>query len=301
MTTTNTSPNGARAKIMRALITEGMLTTAELAAHTGLKPDQARDNAVQARKDGLVTSERDDVTGLVAYKITAKGRELCAKKEPVLPKEAATEHPVDAAAQKLDGRSPIHKERDSLIRERDKLLKDCASTMQALDLARKEMARQRDDAVRLSVERDEAVREANRLRELAAKMEVERDRLHQDMTLLKAQAEESDAAINERLSKYDTLVSENDCLSARVISLYADKDELCQQVIALESRAPSPIVTEYVVRNEDGSITSAVCTSEDAIERATADAKALDRKVRVYGLVLIGTVEIRPVFVKEGS
>lgn len=82
MTTTKSAPNGARAKILRALISEGMLTTAELATHTGLKPDQARDNAVQARREGMLTSERDDVTGLVAYKVTAKGREYCAVNEP---------------------------------------------------------------------------------------------------------------------------------------------------------------------------------------------------------------------------
>lgn len=297
MTTTNTSPNGARAKIMRALIAEGMLTTAELATNTGLRPDQARDNAVQARKDGLVTSERDDVTGLVAYKITAKGRELCANKDHSLPKEAATEHPVDAAAQELDGRSPIHKERDSLIREMDKLLTDCASTMQALDMAQEEIARLRDDAVR----RDDATLVANNLREMLATMDEDRNRLRSEIVDRDRLAQESDAAINELLRKYDALVSENDRLSASVMSLYSDKDALCQQVIALESRAPSPMVTEYAVRHENGDIAFAGCTSEDAIERATSDAKALCRPVRVYGLVLIGTVEIRPVFVEHES
>jgi DNA-binding PadR family transcriptional regulator len=302
MTTTNTSPNGARAKIIRALIAEGMLTTHELATHTGLRPDQARDNAVQARKDGLVTSERDDVTGLVAYKVTAKGREYCAGSAHSTPKSTASESPVDDAAKELDGRSQIHKERDSLIRERDKLLTDCASTMQALDLAQKAMARQRDDAVILRAERYEAVCEANHLRELAAQVEAARDRLHQDMTLLKAQAEESDAAINERLSKYDALVAENDRLSASVTSMYADKDALCQQVIALESRTPSPMVTEYVVRHENGCISSSSFdTIAEAIELATEDAKELGKPVLVYGLVLIGAVEIRPVFVGAES
>ncbi len=236
MTTTNTSPNGARAKILRALIAEGMLTTAELATNTGLRPDQARDNAVQARKDGLVTSERDDVTGLVAYKVTAKGRELCANKGHALPKEAAKEHPVDAAAKEPEGPSKC----------------DCASTMLALDLAQNEIARHRDEAVRLSVELDEAVREVSRLRELVATTGTERD-------------------------------------------------ELRRQVLALESRPPSQTVTDYAVRHENGDIAFAGCASADAIDRATADAKALGRPVRVCGLVPIGTVEIRPVFVESES
>lgn len=71
-----TSPvqNGARAKIMRAIIANGMLTTNEIAEQAGLENKQARDNANAARKDGLLTIERDDVTGLMAYKITAEGR-----------------------------------------------------------------------------------------------------------------------------------------------------------------------------------------------------------------------------------
>jgi len=40
-----TNQNGARAKILRALIINGMLTTEELAQQTGLPAGQARDNA----------------------------------------------------------------------------------------------------------------------------------------------------------------------------------------------------------------------------------------------------------------
>lgn len=301
MTTTNTSPNGARAKILRALIAEGMLTTAELATHTGLRPDQARDNSVQARKDGLVTSERDDVTGLVAYKVTAKGRELCAGRATSLHKKTPVETIVDAGAKEAFKRDMVTifapPGGKGVIDAAPDKCQDCARTEQALDLAQNEIARHRAEAVRLSVELDEARREVIRLRELAAQMDEARDRTHQDMTMLKSQVEESDAIINERLSKYDAVVGERSKLAVDVANLQADNDKLRRTILALESRSPSPMVTEYVVRNEDGSLTSAVCTREDAIERATADAKALDRPVRVYGLALIGTVEIRPVFV----
>ncbi len=86
MSTTN--QNGARAKLLRALAADGMLTVSELAEAAGLTDSQARDNANHAVKDGLVTKGRDDVTNSLAYKITAAGRaylaERCRKAEQEL-------------------------------------------------------------------------------------------------------------------------------------------------------------------------------------------------------------------------
>lgn len=67
--------NGARAKIMRALSESGMLPTLELVDATGLTAKQIHDNCSAARKESLLTTERDDVTGLAAYKLTAEGRD----------------------------------------------------------------------------------------------------------------------------------------------------------------------------------------------------------------------------------
>ena len=72
MSTTN--QNGARAKLLRALAADGMLTVSELAEAAGLTDSQARDNANHAVNDGLVTKWRDYVTNSLAYKITAAGR-----------------------------------------------------------------------------------------------------------------------------------------------------------------------------------------------------------------------------------
>ena len=78
MSTTN--QNGARAKLLRALAADGMLTVSELAEAAGLTDSQARDNANHAVKDGLVTKGRDDVTNSLAYKITPSGREHLAER-----------------------------------------------------------------------------------------------------------------------------------------------------------------------------------------------------------------------------
>jgi hypothetical protein len=69
-----TNQNGARAKILRALITNGMLTTVELAQQTGLTAQQVRDNANAAVSDRLVIKGKDCVTGSLGYQITALGR-----------------------------------------------------------------------------------------------------------------------------------------------------------------------------------------------------------------------------------
>lgn len=69
-----TNQNGARAKILRALITNGMLTTAELAQQTGLTAQQVRDNANAVVADRLVIKGKDCVTGSLGYQITSRGR-----------------------------------------------------------------------------------------------------------------------------------------------------------------------------------------------------------------------------------
>lgn len=70
----NTSQNGARSKIMRALYTEGMLPITEVCELCGLTAKQARDNLGAAKNDGLVVAERDDVTSRLAFKLTANGK-----------------------------------------------------------------------------------------------------------------------------------------------------------------------------------------------------------------------------------
>lgn len=67
-------PNGARAKIMRALFRDGMLTSNEISEKTGLTSKQVRDNCSQARTIGLVTLCMDDVTRTPAHRITDEGR-----------------------------------------------------------------------------------------------------------------------------------------------------------------------------------------------------------------------------------
>ena len=69
-----TNQNGARAKILRALIINGMLTIEELAQQTGLTAGQARDNANAAVVSRLVVKGKDCVTGLLGYQITPLGR-----------------------------------------------------------------------------------------------------------------------------------------------------------------------------------------------------------------------------------
>jgi hypothetical protein len=71
-----TKQNGARAKILRALVDADCgLTTAELAESAGLTSRQVRDNAGEAKKVGLLTIEQDETTRFVTYYITQKGRE----------------------------------------------------------------------------------------------------------------------------------------------------------------------------------------------------------------------------------
>jgi len=67
-------PNGARLKILRALATEGILTTEELVDLTALTAKQVRENCGAARQDGLLINTQDDVTNHLAYQITPDGR-----------------------------------------------------------------------------------------------------------------------------------------------------------------------------------------------------------------------------------
>jgi len=69
-----TNQNGAHAKILRALINNGMLTKVELVEQTGLTAQQVRDNVNAAVADRLVIKGRDCVTGALCYQITALGR-----------------------------------------------------------------------------------------------------------------------------------------------------------------------------------------------------------------------------------
>lgn len=75
MSTSKHGYNGARAKILRALSNDGMLTVKEIADAAGLTPKQVLDNANQARVSGLCKSGRDDVTNSLGYQITDAGRE----------------------------------------------------------------------------------------------------------------------------------------------------------------------------------------------------------------------------------
>lgn len=66
--------NGARVRILQALYKDGMMTTAEISLATNLTPQQVRDNANCAIKEGLVAKGRDDITNRLAYRITQEGR-----------------------------------------------------------------------------------------------------------------------------------------------------------------------------------------------------------------------------------
>lgn len=66
--------NGARMWILRALATDGLQTTNELAGAAALTAKQVRDNCAAARADGLLVNVRDDVTNSLAYQITPLGR-----------------------------------------------------------------------------------------------------------------------------------------------------------------------------------------------------------------------------------
>ena len=132
-----TNQNGARAKILRALITNGMLTTVELAQHTGLTAQQVRDNANAAVADRLVIKGKDCVTGSLGYQITALGRlwndgqlqnagaplSETAGSETAQPSpEAGAEQAEEASEDELMARSIAneHKEFDRIAAEIDK-------------------------------------------------------------------------------------------------------------------------------------------------------------------------------------
>lgn len=102
MTTSKPSNNGARAKILRALLKHGMLTTKEIGDDTGLTPRQVIDNANQARVAGLCKSGRDDVTRIMGYQITDAGRKWLetnskSAPEPVIEPIATAEESLSVA------------------------------------------------------------------------------------------------------------------------------------------------------------------------------------------------------------
>jgi len=104
----NTAKNGARAKILLTLAREGMLPVSEIALITSLTEKQVRDNSTMARAEGLITSERDDVTRSLAYKITSEGREwvathLVAEKLPAKKIEAHTPDDPEATHEESSG------------------------------------------------------------------------------------------------------------------------------------------------------------------------------------------------------
>jgi len=78
MTQESTAKNGARAKILLTLAREGMLPVAEIAEFTRMTAKQVRDNSTMARAEGLISSERDEVTRQLAFKITPAGRKWVA-------------------------------------------------------------------------------------------------------------------------------------------------------------------------------------------------------------------------------
>ncbi len=119
--------NGARAKILRALLKQGMLTNKEISDETGLTQRQVIDNASQARIAGLLKSGRDDVTQLMGYQITNDGRkwlETNAKPPAVVQDSLTTPDPVEiataeessvVAAEKAPAIDPSATDKESLI------------------------------------------------------------------------------------------------------------------------------------------------------------------------------------------
>jgi len=98
MTTNVKSPNtnnGARAKILRAIYQHGMLPIVEISEQCGLTGKQARDNVCQARVEGLLSAERDDVTGGCSYKITAAGKKWVEERPNFLKGEHDVVTPTD--------------------------------------------------------------------------------------------------------------------------------------------------------------------------------------------------------------
>lgn len=64
--------------ILQTLATHGELTIDDMITHTGIERKPLSSNIGPTKADGLITSRRDDVTGLPAYKITDLGRQRLA-------------------------------------------------------------------------------------------------------------------------------------------------------------------------------------------------------------------------------
>ncbi len=119
-TTSKSSNNGARAKILRALLKQGMLTTKEISDETGLTSRQVIDNAHQARVAGLCKSGRDDVTRLMGYQITDAGRKWLETNtkpahETAIDSPATAEESSFVVAEKAPAIAPSATDKESLI------------------------------------------------------------------------------------------------------------------------------------------------------------------------------------------
>jgi hypothetical protein len=69
----DTSTNGARAKILRALRDNGMMTINEIVMESKLTAKQVQDNGCKARTSGLISSFRDEISQQMVYQITEAG------------------------------------------------------------------------------------------------------------------------------------------------------------------------------------------------------------------------------------
>lgn len=120
MSTSKQGYNGARAKILRALLADGMLTVNEIADAAGLTQKQVLDNANQARVSGLVKSGRDDVTNLLGYQITDAGRKWLETNtkpahETAIDPPATAEESSFVVAEKAPAIAPSATDKESLI------------------------------------------------------------------------------------------------------------------------------------------------------------------------------------------
>lgn len=65
---------GIRTKILHAIHRHGMQTSTELAELLGVDRRAISDNAAKAKGEGYLSTQRDDVTGQLAYVLTPRGR-----------------------------------------------------------------------------------------------------------------------------------------------------------------------------------------------------------------------------------
>ena len=273
------SPNGTRARILILLTKNGPMTTAEIAEALGLTPKQVRDNSNQARHENLIASGRDDVTGTLAYSITPAGRDFVkallslgkplAQDMTMLPKAGAgTSEETSAVAAFASDETQIPPA---------KCGGDCSCSGMSVEVeqSRKIITQQGNEIARLRVELDEAKEEAFRQENLAMSK-------HADCEEVMRDGFRQQGIIRD-------LRSDNENLRQTILALEARELTICQR--------PIPIISEYATRTNGDCIQIAGSTREDAIKDAESVAKEMGQPVRVCGIVPIGMVEIRPVFV----